>query len=89
MKEGGFITIYYDDIDRVMCDLREYSEVLYKKCNELKRTKDGEQSVQYDLLEDYFYKLNVFLCENQNTILCNLVNIIDVDIPRGNMFYDK
>ena len=89
MKVGDYITIYYEDIDKAICDLKEYSEILHKKCNELKRIKEGEQSIQYDLLENFFYKLYSFLCENQNTILCNCVNVVDVDIPSGNMFCDK
>ena len=83
------ITLYYDDLDRHISDLREYVEVISKKCNYLKRNTDGEQSVQYDILEQYFGKLYVFLIENNNVILCNLNSITDISLSDDNIFNKK
>lgn len=83
------MTLYYEDLDNHMSDLREYAECIYIKCNELKRITEGEQSVQYDILEQYFCKLNNFLVENKNIILCNLNSIPDVDLSEKNIFSKK
>lgn len=83
------ITLYYDDLDQHISDLREYVEVIRKKCNDLKRNTDGEQSVQYDILEQYFNKLHAFLIENNNVILCNLNSITDISLSDDNIFNKK
>lgn len=83
------ITLYYDDLDRHISDLREYAEVIAKKCNDLKRCHEGEQSIQYDILEQYFTGLNEYIVKNKNTILCNLVNITDVNLSNTNIFNKK
>lgn len=85
-KAVVFITIYYDDLDNITSDLIELSEKVYNKCGELKKVNEGEQSIQYDLLEKYFYDLNKFLKDNKNTILCNLVNIPGIELSQKNMF---
>lgn len=83
------MTLYYEDLDNHISDLREYAECISKKCNELKRKTDGEQSIQYDILEQYFNNLKEFIVSNSNTILCNLNSIPDINLSEGNIFVKK
>lgn len=83
------MTFYYDDLDKHLSDLVEYSEVLYKKCGELKKIDDSLKSNQYDILENYFYELYNFLNINKSTINCNLLAITDISLSDNNVFTKK
>lgn len=52
----------------------------------LKREEEGERSIGYSLLEEYFYNLYKTLDEKQSYITNNLNDIPDIDLNRNNIF---
>lgn len=52
----------------------------------LKREEEGERSIGYSLLEEYFYNLYKTLDEKQAYITNNLNDIPGIDLNRNNIF---
>lgn len=52
----------------------------------LKREEEGERSIGYSLLEEYFYNLYKTLDEKQSYITNNLNDIPGIDLNRNNIF---
>lgn len=80
------IRLSYYDLDNIIEDIKELSNVLCDRCNVLKRETESERSIGYSLLEDYFYNLNKFLKDNQSYITANLNDINDIKIKSDNIF---
>lgn len=80
------IRLSYYDLDNIIEDIKELSNVLCDRCNVLKRETESERSIGYSLLEDYFYNLNKFLKDNQSYITTNLNDINEIKIKPDNIF---
>lgn len=80
------IRLSYYDLDNIIEDIKELSNVLCDRCNVLKRETESERSIGYSLLEDYFYNLNKFLKDNQSYITTNLNDINGIKIKSDNIF---
>lgn len=80
------IRLSYYDLDNIIEDIKELSNVLCDRCNILKRETESERSIGYSLLEDYFYNLNKFLKDNQSYITTNLNDINGIKIKSDNIF---
>ena len=52
----------------------------------LKREEEGERSIGYSLLEEYFYNLYKTLEEKQAYITNNLNDISNIELNRSNIF---
>lgn len=81
-----YITLNYEKLDDITHDLLELCEKAEKRCNYLKKEHEGERSINFQLLEDYFYDLSRFLKEKNKNIITNMNNITELDLRTDNIF---
>lgn len=77
----------YFDLEMIADDLKELFEKCEERSNELKREYEGERSIQYSLLEEYFYNIKKSLEDNRKLLCTNINNVTNIDLKDTNIFY--